>query len=170
MSNSVSIWPTIWKFGLIIAVVRIVYSLLLYLTGLVGTTGSIVAILGSLVLLVVALKSFRGRNGGYMRFGQAFGIGFFTALIATVARAVVDSIYLATAGRDILAAQRDEMIDQMAANPGMDPETLEMMTGVMDAVFTPGGMLFLALIGGVIGWVVIALIVAAVMKRPSPAS
>jgi hypothetical protein len=103
-------------------------------------------------------------------FGQAFGIGFFTTLIATVARAVVDTIYLTTAGRDMLAAQRDEAIDQIAASPGMSPEALEMLTGFMNALFTPGGMLVAALISGIIGWVVVSLIVAAFMKRaPAPA-
>jgi hypothetical protein len=58
----------------------------------------------------------------------------------------------------------------MAASPGMDPQTLEMMTGIMDAVFTPGGILFAALFAGIIGWVVVALIVAAVMKRPPPST
>lgn len=166
MKNSVSIWPTIWKFGLIMAAFRVVYSLLLYATGLAGITGTgIVAMLGSLVLLVVALKRFTGLNGGSMSFGQAFGIGFFTTAIATIARAVVDTVYFATAGQEFLAAQRDATINQVAADPNMDPQALDMIVGVMDAVFTPGGMFVAALISGIIGWVITSLIVAAIMKR-----
>ena len=169
MKDAVSIWPTVWKFGLIIAGFRIVYSLLLYVTGFAGTFGTgVVAFLGSLALLVVALKSFRGRNGDYMSFGQAFGIGFLTATIATVARAIVDTIYLATAGQEFLATQRDELINQMTASPGMDPQALEMIVGFMDVLFTPAGMLIAAICSGIIGWTVVSLIVAAVMKHPRP--
>lgn len=165
----VSIWPTVWKFGLIIAAFRIAYNLLLYVTGLAGTTGTgIVAVAGAIALLVVALKRFRTSNSGYVTFGQAFAIGFVTSVIATVLRAIVDAIYLATIGRDFLVAQRDATINQMAANPGMDPQTTQAITGFLNSMFTPGGILVSAIIAGIIGWIILSLIVAAVMKRPPP--
>lgn len=168
-SGPVSIWPTVWKYGLIIAAFRIVYNLLLDVTGLVGTTGlSWIGVIGAIVLLVVALKRFRGSNSGYMTFGQAFGIGFLTAVISTVARAAVDSVYAATVGQEMLIAQRDAVLEQMAANPGMDPQAMEMMRGIFGAIFTPGGIFVSAIIAGTIGWLVTSSIVAAVMKNPPP--
>lgn len=168
-SDAVSIWPTVLKYGLVIAAFRVVYNLLLYATGLAGTTGlGLVGIVGAIALLVVALKRFRSLNTGYATFGQAFGIGLFTSVISTVVRASVDFVYLATAGSAFLAAQREATLDRMAGSPGMDPQAMEMMTGFFNSLFTPGGLFMAAIVTGVIGWIILSLIVAAVMKNPPP--
>lgn len=165
----VSIWPTIWKFGLIIAAFRVVYNLILYTAGLAGITGTgLVGTIGAIVLLVVALKRFRASNGGYLTFGQGFGIGFVTSLISTVIRTTVDTIYLSTVGSEFLSAQLETTMNQMRANPNMTPEAMEMMRGIFETIFTPAGLFIGGIIGGVIGWLVISLIVAAAMKQPPP--
>lgn len=167
--GAVSIWPTVWKFGLIIAAFRVVYNLILYITGLAGTTGlGLIGVIGAIILLVIGLKGFRGQNNGYMTFGQAFGIGFLASVVSTVVRAAVDTIYLSTAGGEFLADTRQQTLDQVAANPGMNPEALEMMTGFFNALFTPGGLFVAGIVVGVIGWTILSLIVAAVTKNPPP--
>jgi len=70
-SGTVSIWPMVWKYGLIIAAFRVGYKVLFYATGLAAATGpGLIGIIGALVLLVVALKRFRVLNGGYIRYGH----------------------------------------------------------------------------------------------------
>jgi Protein of unknown function (DUF4199) len=170
-SGPVSIWPAVLKYGLIVAAFRIVYNLILYATGLVGTTGlGLVGIIGAIVLLVIALKRFRGLSGGYMTFGQAFGICLFASVISTALRAIADTIYLATMGAEFMAAQRERMLDQLTANPAMDPQALQSIEALLNSIFTPGGLLITALITGIIGWLVLSLIIAATMKNPPPIS
>lgn len=171
-SRSVSIWPTVWKFTLILAVFKLAYGLLTQVTGLAGTVPGL-GLLGfviSVVLLVMALRSFRGQNGGYMTFGQGFAIAFVASVVSTVAAAALQAIYLSMAGEAILAAQRETALDQVRANPAVDAETLEMMQSFFGAVFTPGGMFLSAAIAGTFGWTIVSLILAAVVKKPPPIS
>jgi len=153
---------------LVIAAFRVVYNLLLYVTGLAATTGpGLVGIIGAVVLLVIAIKRFRGLNNGYVTFGQAFGIGFLASVISTLIRSTVDAIYFASVGQEFLAAQLQQTVRQIAS-AGLDPQAREAMTRLFEALFTPGGVLISGICSGIIGWFIISLIVAATMKRPPP--
>jgi hypothetical protein len=50
----------------------------------------------------------------------------------------------------------------------MDQQALEVMSGVLGAVFTPAGMFVAALVAGVLGGAIISLILALIMKKPPP--
>lgn len=43
-----------------------------------------------------------------------------------------------------------------------------MMRGLFDSVMTPGGLFVMGVVGGAIGWAVVSLILAAVLKNPPP--
>lgn len=167
--REVSVWPTVWKFALILAAFKIVYGLLVQMTGLAGTPGlGLVGFVVAVVILVMALRSFRGRNGGYITFGQGFVIAFVASAVSTIVSAAVDAIYFATAGQAQLDTLLENTMSQVEANPGVDAQTLEMLRGFFEGVFTPGGIFVSAAITGVIGWCIASLILAAVLKRPPP--
>lgn len=167
--GSVSIWPTVWKFALILSASKVIFGLLPQLPALAGVPGlALVGFVVSIVLIVLALREFRRRNGGYATFGQSFGIAFVASVISTLVSAAAISIYFATAGRERLAAQLENIVSQMQANPGMDAQTAEMMRGFFEGLFTPSGMFFAGAIAGLIGWCIASLILAAVLKRPPP--
>jgi hypothetical protein len=165
----VSIWPTVWKYSLIIAAATFVYELVLYLTGLIGTTGfGLIRTIIAVVLLVVALRQFRSLNNGYMTFGQALGLSFMASIVSTAIRAALTSAYLATFGEEILASLLEQTVGPLQANPAMDSQTMEMVTGVLGAVFTPAGIFVSSLISGAIGGFIISLILAMILKKPPP--
>jgi len=87
---------------------------------------------------------------------------------AAVAAAAVRAVYLSMAGDEILAAQREAALAQVRANPAVDAHTLEAMQSFFGAVFTPGGIFLSTAIAGAIGWAIVALILAAVVKKPPP--
>ena len=168
--RSVSIWPTVWKFALILAGFKLGYALLTQITGLAGRVPGL-GLLGfvvSVVLLVVALRSFRARNGGFITFGQGFAIALVASVVSTVAAAALQAVYLSMAGEEILAAQREAALAQVRANPAVDAQTLEAMQSFFGAVLTPGGIFLSTAIAGAIGWAIVALILAAVVKKPPP--
>lgn len=168
--RSLSIWPTALKWALIIAAFKVIYDLLIRTTGLAGNVPGLplIGIVVTVVLLVLALRGFRARNDSYMTFGQGFGIAFVASVIAIVISAAVGSIYLAMYGEQQLNAQLEATLAQVQANPSVDPEAMEVLAGFFGAVFTPGGLFVAAIIVGTIGWTVVSLILAAVLKNPPP--
>lgn len=168
--RSVSIWPTVWKYALIIAAFKVLYDLLIRTMGLAGTIPGL-GLLGTIitvVLLVIALRSYRGRNSGYMTFGQGFGISFVASIVSVVIAAAIGSIYLAMFGEEELNAQLEATLSQVQANPNIDAQTMEMLRGFFEVVFTPGGLFIAGVIAGTIGWTIASLILAAVLKNPPP--
>ncbi|HEX6994646.1 MAG TPA: DUF4199 domain-containing protein [Gammaproteobacteria bacterium] len=169
LAGSVSIWPTVWKFALFLAAFKAIFSLVSQIPGIAGTPGlGLISFVVAIVLLVLAFKDFRRRNHGHVTFGQGFVIAFVASIVSTVVSAAVTAIYFATVGRGQLAAQRESTMSQVQANPGVDAQTAEMLRGFFEGVFTPGGIFLSAAIAGLIGWCIVSLILAAVLKRPPP--
>ena len=164
-----SIWPTVWKWTLILAAFKAVYNVLLWMTGLISAPGvSLLGIAVSVVLVVFALKSFRTLNNGYLTFGQGFGIGYVASVLSAVISGAVQAVYLGSFGSDQLAAQAAAAMGQLGDTPGMDPQALEMMSGMFRAIYTPGGIFIAGVVSAVIGWAIVAPIIAAAVKKPPP--
>lgn len=164
-----SIWPTVWKWTLILGAFKAAYNLLLWITGLINATGvGILGIAVSIGLVVFALRSFRTVNNGYLTFGQGFGIGYVVSVLSAAIGSAVQAVYLGSFGRDLLAAQADATMAQMGNTPGMDPQALQMMGNIFGAIFTPAGIFIGGVVGAVIGWAIVAPIIAAAVKKPPP--
>jgi hypothetical protein len=165
----VSIWPTVWKWTLILAAYKAVYGMVLWITGLISASGvGLLGIVIGIVLVVLALRSFRTLNNGYMTFGQGFGIGYVASVLSAAVSNAVQAAYLGAFGADKLALQTEAVLSQFRANPAMDARTVDMMTDLFGAIYTPGGVFIGGTIGAVIGWAIVCPIVAAIVKRPPP--
>lgn len=166
---AVSKWPTIWKYSLIITACTFAYRLVLYLTGLSGKTGlGLISTVIFIVLLVVAMRKFRILNGGYMDFGTGAVIGIMIGIIESVLFSLLNAVYLAI-NSSMLAAMSQQAIKTIQANPAMNQQQLDMVSRIYENfVFTPVGIFVIGCITGIIGGIVIALIVAAILKKSPP--
>lgn len=165
----VSVWPVIWKYSLIITAVVFAYTLVLYYTGLAGSNGmNLVATVIFIVLLIFAMRKYRGLNGGYMTYGSGAVIGIMIGIIESVLHSLLNAVYLGFVNKSILPALKENTLQQIQSTPGMNQQALDMMTKFYDVLFTPAGMFIIGCITGIIGGVVIALILAAILKNSPP--
>jgi hypothetical protein len=165
----VSIWPTVWKFSIILAAISFVYTICLYLTGLAGSTGmGLLSMVISIVVLVIGLRKYRGLNNGVMTFGTATLTSFMISVTASVINSLLNFLYLSLIDDSTLTAMYDQTMAAMQQSPGMNPQAMEMMSGFYKALFTPGGMFISGIISGIIGGIIIALILAAILKKDQP--
>lgn len=169
-ATPVSKWPTIWKYSLIIAACSFAYTLLLYITGLVTSTGvSLISIVIFVVLLVMAMRKYRSLNSGYMTFGTATIIGIVISIASSVISSALNAFYLAVIDDSILSVLNEQTLQALQQSPGMNAEMLDMMSGFYtNFLFTPGGMFVSGIVSGVIGGVIISLILAAILKKDPP--
>lgn len=167
--GTVSIWPTVWKWTLILGAFKAVFNVALWATGLVSAPGiGLLGIVVAIVLVVLALRSFRALNNGYLTFGQGFGIGYVASVLSAAIGSAAQAIYLAAFGADALAAQAEAILAQFQNNPGMDRQALDTLTGVFEAIYTPAGLFIGGVCGAAIGWLIVAPIIAAAVKKPPP--
>ena len=116
------------------------------------------------------MKKYRSLNSGYLTFGTGAIIGIMTAIIQTVLNSGLNALYLGMIDETILPALKDNTLQKIQATPGMNQQALDMMTKFYDVLFTPAGMFIIGCITGIIGGVIIALIVAAILKKSPPVS
>lgn len=167
--GTVSKWPTVWKWTLILGAFKAVYSVMLWMTGLMSAPGvGVLGIIGSIVLVVLGLRSFRTLNNGYLTFGQGFGIGYVASVLSAAIGSAAQAVYLAAFGADALAAQTAAMLEQFQANPAMDRQMLDTLTGLFGAIYTPAGVFIGGICGAAIGWLIVCPIIAAAVKKPPP--
>lgn len=116
------------KYGLISAVVGIVFFLGLIFAGqnpYVIKWGSIVSLVTTVVLIVLAHKEFKEDNNGFMTYGEGIGIGFWFMLVGVAVGVVFQYIYSAFIDPNIMNDFYESQYDQMQQK-GMNDEQIEM--------------------------------------------
>lgn len=77
----------------------------------------------ALSMIFVGVKQFRDKQlGGVIKFGKAFLVGLYIALIASVIYVGVWEIYLAVSGVDFIAVYQDSLIQNMIADGATQTE------------------------------------------------
>jgi hypothetical protein len=111
-------WKSALYWGVISGVASIILSVLLYVInftpssfGKMGLT-LLFSLVLFIVILVIALKSYRNSLGGAMTYGQAFKFGFFVILISTAISSLYSFIFLKFIDPEYLK----NVMDQFMAN------------------------------------------------------
>lgn len=161
---------TIVRYGVIYGLVGFLVFVLGILTGILDFSSAMSSILFTLVsigigvtVFVIGLKVYRSENGGYLTFGQAFKAAFGILIIGTLVSLVGQYIYtnfIDPTFYDTMADQMQEMLEKFNAPEAQIQESIEQIRNSN----TIGGLLR-SLFSGTILMTIIALIVAAVMKK-----
>jgi chromate transport protein ChrA len=166
--KTVTVSSTAIRYGLIVGLVCVIYSLILSLTdNSMNRALSSVTYLFIIVGMVMAFKYYKQHNDGFMSYGQGLGIGSLLSLIAGFLTSVFMYIYA-------------KFIDTEMMNRAMEMQRVEMEKKGMDDAQIDQAMEMAAkfsgpemiLIGGTFGFLfagfIIALIVSAIMKHKRP--
>lgn len=172
--NTVSIWPTVLKYGIIGGIVFVLYKYMGYMTlfstaSLGGAVGAFVInllLFGGIIFL--AIREQRDQYlGGYITMGRCLTIGILTVVFASVLGGVFDYIYMAFIDPDIMIKQTEGMV-WLYEMMGMDEDTIEdTLEASIDAQMEPS--LLISVGGGAFGGALLGLIMSAIvgafMKR-----
>lgn len=153
------------KWGIISSLVSIAFFIILVIAGLNafdnkwGWIGSIFTI----ILLVFAHKEFKDRGDGFMTYGQGVGIGFWSAVVATVVAGLFTYVYSniidPATMENFYEAQRIKMEEQ-----NMPDDQIDIAIEWTKKLF----WVFYAF-GGIVGGLVLALIVTIFTQKKNPA-
>jgi len=160
------------QFGLYTGLALVIYSLVLIIAGLdlntvLGFASFAIMIAG----IVLALRSFRQQNGGFMTYGQGLGTGVLTSLVIGLLVSlfsVIYSFYVDPSQRErqlkYTVEKSEEMMKKFNASDGDIDTAVDKMkedfnnTGPVKTLFS--GTLTYLIIGAIC-----SLIIAAIMKK-----
>ena len=158
-----AIMPGIYL-GIVLIVVSLVFFLLdvaydspiMYLSYLVMAAG-----------LFYAMITYRDKSlGGLISYGTAFGVGFWTLLIATILGTIYGYFYVTMIhpglAEEILINSEEAILD---SNPNMSDEQLEQALSFTEMFTTPIMMTVWGLVGNLFFGTIITLLIAIFVKR-----
>jgi hypothetical protein len=163
------------QYGLMSAVVGILFFIILYLGGvkLFMSPVAYIAYILPIVFAVLACSKAKKNNGGFLEFSQALKISFAVLVITSLATSIVSYILMNFIDTEFAQAMQQatmEMTEKMMKRFGAPQDTID--KALADAAnknpFTLGKMA-LGFAFYCIFWFLISLIVAAIVKKKNPA-
>lgn len=156
------------KWGIITAVVVIIYTVVLYMTGLFKTPSlSYVAFLFLLAGIILAVKEYKILNNNFVGFGEGLGIGTLTSAVTGLIASIFSFAYIMFIDTTIPQQMADMQREQLESR-GMTAEQVE-QTMELASKFSSPGILFLF---GILLYIFIgfiwSLIVSAIFKKDKP--
>jgi len=163
-NNQSSVSKVSLKYGVILGVVFIVFSLILFISGnfsnqALGWIQYLFLIAG----IVFAHNEFKRNGDGYMTYGQGLGIGTLTTLIATVFSSIFSYIYLAFIDLNILEELKETQLLELESQ-GMSQAQIDQTMAFM----SPGVIIVFAVLFSVFIGFVLSLIISAFTKNNNP--
>lgn len=156
------------KYGLVGALIGVVYSLILMVTNL--NTNPWLSSLSYVILIgtiVVAMQQYKKNNYGYMSYGQGLGIGTLVAAMFGILNSIFVYIYSTFVDpnfmENVMEQQRIEL-----ENRGMSDEQIDQALAMSEQFTSPGLMVVWGILGFIISGFIISLIISAIMKKSRP--
>ena len=126
-TNTPTIRSFAYKYGMIISIITIAFSLMIHFMDLTYSGSSVPGILNYVVsaaCIIIAIVSFRTANGGLLSLGQSVKIGIGTALISgligvfylLIFANVIEPDFVEKYGNEITSKQLVERFPQMTSN------------------------------------------------------
>ncbi len=160
------------KFGLICSGASVLWSLLLFITGLNRIDSAwifnVLAVGIPVYCCALAISEYKSTvGGGYVRFNSAFQESAIVILFNSLVTAVFSIIYIQFIDPTFMDFIMQKQVTKMQ-EMGMGEEQIQKMLDQSAKWQTPGMMFFWTLVGSLVLGFIVALIMAAIMKKPNP--
>ncbi len=157
------------KWGLISAVISIVYSVIMVLIGKyqdpsMNTVNFLFGLAVATGVLIYALREFRTLNNGYLSFGQGLGVGTLTSAVSGVVAGLFTFIYLKFIDPSALEKSMD-LARQKWEEQGMSDAQIEQAEKYAAMFTSPGAIFVFTVFGAILIGFILSLIVSAIMRR-----
>ncbi len=159
-TNTPTIRSFAYKYGIIISIITIAFSLMIHFMDLTYSGSSVPQIVNYVVsatCIIIAIVSFRSANGGLLSVRQALKIGTATALVSGIFTVVYLLFFTNVIEPDFVEKLGNEVTAKQIAekNPQLNSEQIQQAVDMQAQFFWvsyPFILIFSCLYGLVIGW------------------
>lgn len=172
MENKSSIFPQAVKTGLFAIGASIVLTLLVYVTGMnmFGWVFQVISYAVLLGIMVWGVMSYRKANGGFMSFGQGFGIIIVAGLICSFISYFFNLAYVNYINPDYMAQalEASTAMVQKFGTPLTDEMEQVITQNIEDSMRFSFGKMALGLVGAMIIWSILGAIISGILSKKNP--
>lgn len=168
-------WKTALYWGVVSGIASIILSVLMYVLGFMPTSfgrialSMLISLALLIIILVMAIKSYRSLLGGAITFGQAFKFGFFVLLFGTAISSIYTFIFLQFIDPEYLKNVMDQFmtnLEEFMLNRGVpEDQVAKAMEEANKPLPGPAKSAIQGFFQILIFSTIVNLIVAAIMKK-----
>ncbi|MFD2571644.1 DUF4199 domain-containing protein [Spirosoma soli] len=156
------------KWGGVLGIALILFSLILYLTDNTSNAAlGAVTYLFMAVGIVLAMREYRTLNSGYMTYGEGLGLGALTATISGLLSSLFSVFYTTVIDTGIMERASDKIREQLE-DRGVPDEQIDQQMEMMQMFQSPGLLFVFGVIGSAFIGLLLSLVIAAFMRRNNP--
>lgn len=152
--------------GAILGAALVIFTLILYMTGLTFSKGisylSFLLLIGGIVL---GIKNYKDQDQGFISYGRALGVGMLTTLFASIIVALFTYILYTLIDPSLVEKGMEMARAQMAAKGNLTDEQMEMAMNISKKFMSPGVLAFMTILSYAFFGLIFSLIIAAFMKK-----
>jgi hypothetical protein len=175
-SKPVSSFKTALNYGLITAVLMIVYGLILFLMDIgfeqlktFGYIGYVIVV----VMLILGIRAHKKASGGFISYGKGFTVAFLIVLVAYVISSIYNYFYfmyidpgMAEEIASQAAIQAEDNV--LARNPDATQQDLDMAVSMAEKFSTPVWMVVWGFVWSMVIGTVLSLIIPIFFMKNKP--
>jgi hypothetical protein len=167
MEDQASSKSLIINYGVILAVIGIIISLINYAMGAHLTPHwsiSVISVALTIGLVIFGIKKFKEANGGFMSWGQGVKVGVGICIVSALITAIYQYIFMTFIEPEFMT-QMLEVQSQAYIDAGMTEEQIEAAGAMSQKFQSPGILAAVSIISAAILGFIISAIASAVMKK-----
>lgn len=166
MEQKSTFWKSAMVYGLYLALVLTLFSVILYVSGLIlNTKVGYVSIVLTIAGIVIAQINYRNRElNGVISYGQAVGFGVAIMLFAGIVTALY-TIVLYTFIDPSLIDQMKAVQEEAMLGKGMSEDQIEAAMSMTSKMMTPAWMSIMGLFGSVFSGTIVSLLTSIFVKK-----
>lgn len=156
------------KWGIVTAVVVIIYSVASFMTGLFKNSAtSYVAFLFLLGGIILAVKEYKSLNNNFLGFGEGLGLGTLLSAVTGIVASIFSLVYITFVDPTIMQQMGDLQREQMESR-GMTQEQIDQAMEIAAKFMSPGIIFIIGLLTYIFFGFIWSLIVSAIFKKDKP--
>ncbi len=160
---------TILNYGVLLGIASVLFSLIVYLTGIYKKPPIIVGIIGFVIMvasITLGIRNFKSRNNGFLTLSDALKVGIGIALIGGIISGiwnitlttVIEPEYTA----QVMEFQKQKMLDE---TPDMTEEQVDQVYAMTEKLQKPPIAFALGLVGSLFFGFIISLIAGLILQK-----
>lgn len=156
------------KYGVLASVVIMIYSTIINISGLSQNKMlSSLSFVFMVIAIVLAMKNFREKNGGYMTYGEGLGLGTLVSGVMGLLSSAFSMFYMQFIDNTLLTQGMDQVREDMERS-GLDDSQIDQAMELSQKVMSPGVVFAIGVFGFILMGLIISLVVAAIIRREKP--
>ena len=160
------------KYGVYAGIILLLYSLAMYVTGIVDLTDpdrakiyDYLPMLITAVIMVLAIKYFKENNEGFLNIGEGIITAIVTGLIGTLISIIWVIVYFYIIDPEGMETLKDNVIQMTVDKGDATEEQMESMKGFFNVIFSVPAFAIISLIYTTVIGLVVGLITSLIMKN-----